>query len=400
MHVLYVIDSLNRTGGAEQAVAATAPYLVNAGVRLDVAYFVPDDGLQPDLAAAGARLFGVHRPNRRATATALRALIATRRPDLVHTTLFQADVIGRAAAAAARTPAVTSLVNSSYGPEHLASPHLKPWKLRAAQGVDAVTARGAVRFHALTRHVADSMAARLRLDRSRIEVIPRGRDPLVLGEADDARRKRVRAELGVPDDAPMVLAAARQQYQKGLDVLLTAWPRVCAEVPGARLLLAGCEGGETARLRGMADALAGGGTDSGTGSGSGPGAAPVVFLGPRSDVFDLMAAADLLAVPSRWEGLGSAALEAMGVGVPLVASDVPALRETVGSERNAVLVPPEDPAALGRALAAGLRDREGARQRAEAARERFLEHYTIEQVSARMVEFYRRALDSRRARTS
>ncbi len=116
------------------------------------------------------------------------------------------------------------------------------------------------------------------------------------------------------------------------------------------------------------------------------------FLGPRDDVFDLMAASDAFAVPSRWEGLGSAAMEAMGVGVPLVAADVPALRETVGSEDYARLVPAEHPAALAAALTDTLEDRASARVRAKAARARFLTSFTLHQVSAQMVGFYERSL--------
>lgn len=378
MHVMHVIDSLDRTGGAEQALAATAPHLVRSGVRLDVAYLLPKDGIQPQLAAAGATLFRVGRSDRLRTAAALRSLIASRRPDLVHTTLYEADVLGRAAANAARVPVVSSLVNSSYGPEHLSSPGLRPWKVRAAQAADAATAVGVRRFHALSRHVAEVMARRLRVAPRRIDVVPRGRDPELLGTVTPARRASVREGLGVDDGTPLVLAAARQQYQKGLDVLLTCWPDVRERVPGAVLALAGCEGAQTPLLRELA-----GEDDS------------VRFLGQRADVFDLMAAADVCAVPSRWEGLGSAAMEAMGVGVPLVAADVPALRETVGSDGHALLVPPGRPDALGTALVEALVEREAAAKRAEAARDRFLRHYTLEQVSESMVAFYERAVEGR-----
>ncbi|GGO96192.1 glycosyltransferase family 4 protein [Wenjunlia tyrosinilytica] len=375
MHVLHVIDSVSRTGGAEQALAATAPLLVRSGVRLDIAYLLPREGLQEQLAAAGAALFCVHRPDRLRTAAALRSLIRRRRPDIVHTTLFEADLLGRAAANAARVPVVSSLVNSSYGPEHLSSPGLQPWKVRAAQAADAATAVGVRRFHALSRHVASVMAKRLAVPSHRIDVIPRGRDPELLGTATPQRRAAVRAALGLDAQTPVVLAAARQQYQKGLDVLVGCWPMLRERVDDAVLLLAGCEGAQTPKLRSLA-----------------AGDPSVVFLGQRSDVYDLMAASDAFAVPSRWEGLGSAAMEAMGVGVPLVASDVPALRETVGSEGHALLVPSERPEELHDALLDTLTHREAAHKRAAAAREHFLRHYTLEQVTAEMIAFYRGVL--------
>ncbi len=376
VHVLYVIDSVSRVGGAEQGLVAMAPQLVRAGVRLDVAYLKESPGgFQPELTAAGATVFGVHRPGRAGRVAGLRALVRERRPELVHTTLYESDVLGRAAALSAGTPVVSSLVNSSYGPEHLHARGLNPWKVRAAQAVDAVTAQGTRRFHALTEHVAQAMAGRLRVSRDRIDVVPRGRDPELLGSVTAERRAAVRAALELPEDVPVVLAAARQQYQKGLDVLLEAWPAVRRHTPEAVLLLAGSEGAETPRLRRLAQECG-----------------QVRFLGARGDVFDLMAAADVFAVPSRWEGLGSAAMEAMGVGVPLVCSDVPALRETVGSEDYATLVPPERPAELAAALIDALEDAAAAAVRVKAARARFLTCFTLHHVSGRMVEFYERSL--------
>ncbi|MCX4689293.1 glycosyltransferase family 4 protein [Kitasatospora purpeofusca] len=371
-----MIDSVSRVGGAEQGLVAMTPQLVRAGVKLDVAYLKDSPGgFQPELTSAGADVFGVGRATRGGTVAALHRLVRERRPDLVHTTLYESDVLGRAAALAARTPVVTSLVNAAYGPEHRNARGLNPWKVRAAQAVDATTAQGTRRFHALTRYVAGAMARRLRVPSQRIDVVPRGRDPELLGSVTPDRRAAVRTALELPQDVPVVLAAARQQYQKGLDVLLEAWPEVLRAEPEAVLLLAGSEGGESERLRALAAATRG-----------------VRFLGPRDDVFDLMAASDAFAVPSRWEGLGSAAMEAMGVGVPLVAADVPALRETVGSEDYARLVTPEHPAALAAALTDTLEDRASARMRAKAARARFLTSFTLHQVSAQMVEFYERSL--------
>ncbi|MER5866722.1 glycosyltransferase family 4 protein [Kitasatospora sp. NPDC002040] len=376
MHVLYVIDSVSRIGGAEQGLVAMAPQLVRSGVRLDVAYLrISPGGFQPELTAAGANVFGVHAANRAGELAALRRLIRKRRPDLVHTTLYESDVLGRAAALASGTPVVSSLVNSAYGPEHLHARGLNPWKVRAAQAVDAATAQGTRRFHALTRHVAEVMAQRLHVSPDRIDVVPRGRDPELLGSVTPERRAAVRAGLELADDTPVVLAAARQQYQKGLDVLLEAWPAVRAGLPDAVLLLAGSPGAETPGLQKLADR-----------------AGNVRFLGPRSDVFDLMAASDAFAVPSRWEGLGSAAMEAMGVGVPLVCADVAALRETVGSEDYARLVPPERPAELAAALLETLGDRSAAELRVKAARARFLTSFTLHHVTGRMVEFYERSL--------
>ncbi|UGQ10572.1 glycosyltransferase [Yinghuangia sp. ASG 101] len=376
VHVLHVIDSVDRAGGAEQALAVTASRLVRRGVTLDVAYLLDMDGFQPELVDAGASLFGVHAKSRAATVSGLRRVIRDRTPDLVHSTLFEADVAGRAAAVTCRVPVVSSLVNSAYGPEQFASPTLRWWKLRAAQALDAATARGVCRFHALTDHVADVMARRLAVRRSRIDVVPRGRDPELLGAARK-QRDAVRAALGIGADTPVVLAAARQEYQKGLDILVDAFGSVRTSIPEAVLLLAGPPGTQTERLRAAAEKVGG--------------EASVRFLGERRDVAELMGAADVFALSSRWEGLGSVVIEAMGCGTPVVATDLPPVREIVGSTECAVLVPPGHTAALATALTGALSDRAEAEARAAAAAARFLDTFTVDRVVDRMVEFYARA---------
>jgi len=378
VHVLYLIDSLS-TGGAERSLAELAPGYAARGIRLDVAYFHERPGVQEDLRRAGASLFPIGGSGRVDFARRAHRLLRDRRPDLVHTTLFEADVAGRIASWRARIPVVTSLVNLAYGPEQLTDPHLRRWRVEAARRLDALTARRVTRFHAITRVVAEVMTERLRLRRGRVDVIPRGRDPDVIGRRTKGRRDDARRRIGVDGSAPIGFAAARQEFQKGLDVLVEAFPAVLAEVPQARLVVAGREGGLTEQL-GAATARLGL-------------ANAVSFIGTRTDVLDLMCAADAFAFPSRWEGLGVAVLEAMALEAPIVASDIPAIREVIGDdEERALLVPPDRADALAAAIVRTLTDTEAAGARAVAARERFLERFTLDRVADATVAFYQRAL--------
>lgn len=379
MHVLYLIDGLDLSG-AEQALAAMAPHWVRRGLTLDVGWFYDRRGLEHRLEEAGATLFdltGASGHGRRARRA--RALIRARRPDLVHTTLFDSDLAGRLGALFTGVPVVTSLVNMAYGPEQLAgNPSLQPWKLRAAQAVDALTARRVVRFHAITDQVAEVMGRRLRIPAGRIEVVPRGRDPERLGQPSPERRSRVRAALGIAEDRPVVLGAARHERQKGLDVLVDAFAQVRRSQPDALLLVAGREGNATA---GLHQAVAGHGM-----------ADAVRFLGMRDDVADLMCACDTWVEPSRWEGGPGAMLEAMALAAPIVASDLSVYAGAVENAVSARLVPVGDANRLAEAVVDTLVDRAGAAERAERARQRFLERFTIGGVSDQMLGFYARAL--------
>jgi glycosyltransferase involved in cell wall biosynthesis len=378
VRILYVIDSLG-AAGAERSLAAMALPYADRGIELEVAYLHDRPGVQADLEAAGARLHSLAGPGRRpGWALRTRRLIAERRPDLVHTTLFEADIAGRVGAALARVPVVSSLVNAAYSRDHAATPGIARWKIRGAQFADAVTARRVVRFHANAGHLADVMAQRLRVPRDRIEVIPRGRDPQRLGRRDPERRAKMRADLGVSSNCPMLLAIARHEHQKGLDVLLEALPAVRERIPAVRLAIAGRDGNQTPALLEAAQLQGRKGA--------------VDFLGPRDDIPDLLCAADVVVIPSRWEGLSNVLIEAMALEAPVVCSDLPTLHDAVTNGETASMVPPGDPKALADAIVATLSDPAAATHRAARARQRFLAGFTIDGVVDQMAAFYDRAL--------
>jgi glycosyltransferase involved in cell wall biosynthesis len=378
MRVLYVIDSLV-PGGAERSLLALAPRYAERDIDLEVAYLHDRTGLQQQftdagvtlhsLAGSGTRMGWIWRTQR---------LLERRRPDIVHTTLFEADLAGRVAAGLRHRPVVSSLVNIAYGPEMLRDPGLRSWKVRQARLADAMTCRWVRRFHAVSDHVGEVMAKRLRIPRHKIDVIPRGRDLEALGSPTPDRRTRTRAELRLPGDAPVLFVAARQERQKGIDVVLLAMPRILEALPAARLVIAGREGNDTPRIRSTVTEL---GLDD-----------AVTFLGVREDIGGLLCASDAFVSPSRWEGFPGAVLEAMAMGTPIVATDLPMVREAVGDERCAWLVPPDRPAALAAASIDALTKPSLAEERASAARQRFNERFTIDRVADQMVAFYHRTL--------
>lgn len=381
MHILHLIDSL-AFGGAETSLASSASELIARGVRVDVAYLKARPGVAGDLEEAGATLFSLaHRHGRTGWVRECRRLVQDRRPDLLHTTLFEADVAGRLAGASVGVPVVSTLANLAYGPEQLTNPDLRPWKVRGARTIDATTARLASRFHAISHTVAEVMGRRLALDPNRIDVVPRGRDPHQLGRRSDERRHAARRVLGVQLDTALVVAAARHEHQKGLDVLVQAWPAIRAVIPAAQLVIAGREGNQSPLLRQLISGALDGGDSEG-----------IRLLGPRADVPELLCAADIFVMPSRWEGLGSVLLEAMALEAPIVASDLPSVREATGSD-GARLVSAGDHRGVAAAVVDMLLEPVTAARRARAARQRFLDRFTITEVTDGMLDFYRRALE-------
>lgn len=378
MHLFYLIDSL-AAGGAERSLAGLAPEYLKREMKVDIAHLHSRPALEIEFDRSGINMFSLDGSrNRLEWIRQTTHLLKHRRPDVIHTTLFESDLVGRIAGSLSGVPVVSSLVNVAYGPENLSDPRMKKPKVRAAQMLDAVTARRVVRFHAVTRHVSDVMSRRLRIPQTRIDVIPRGRSPASLGTRTVERGREARIELEVDIEAPLVLAAARHEHQKGLDVLLEAFHIVLEKVPQAQLVIAGREGNQTPELHAIASRL---------------GIAKAVrFLGVRNDVPELLSAANVFVAPSRWEGLGGVLLEAMALEAPIVATDLPATREIVSDELDALLVRPDHPESIARAVQRVLLNPQDTAGRVECARTRFLNHYTISRVTDEMIAFYGRAL--------
>lgn len=382
MRVLTIIDSL-AVGGAEKSLSMLSPHLVDRGVDMHVAFLTDRPGLNDELSSGGATLHSL--AGREGWMPALVRtvrLIREVRPDLVHTTLFSSDIIGRTAGWVTRTPVVSSFVTESYGPEHVFNPEYRAWKVRAAQVVDAVTARFVTRFHAVSEASATVMSQRLRVPTHKIQVITRGRDPIRLGERTPQRRQQVRTQLGISEGAPLVFAAARHYHLKGLDVLITAFAKVRASFPDAELLIAGRDGPATRELHQLIKS-----NELGQ---------AVTMSGYRPDVPDLMAAADVFVLPSRAEGSPGVLIEAMAMEAPTVASDMQSVRELVGRDGEiAYLATVGSADEIALAIIRLLQNPEHARTMASAGRQRFLDRYAMDAIADATTAMYQACISGR-----
>ena len=223
--------------------------------------------------------------------------------DVVHTHLWAGDTWGRLGAALGGQAAVVCT-------EHNTRPE-DPWRQRLS-----------AMLHPLCRAVVGVSEAAA--DLSRRAGVPAHKVHVIHNGVDLARFTPRPPRAGLPR---VVLGLGRLAPQKGFDLLAAA----VARVPGLRLELVG-EGP-------MGPELA---------------AAGALLHGWVSDVAPLLARADLVAIPSRWEGFGLVAVEAMAAGVPVLCSEVPGLVEVVGDA--ALRVPPEDVSALAAALRALVED--------------------------------------------
>jgi glycosyltransferase involved in cell wall biosynthesis len=374
MRVLHVINSLG-TGGAERSLSELLPVMSDAGIESSVACLYRNPaGVHPRV-EADYRVDVVGR-DRLPALRRIRALVRELRPELVHTTIFDADVIGRLASVGTGSRVLTSLVNTTYDGVRLADASINPMKLSAAKAVDRFTARYCTdHFHAISGAVRDSAVMHLGIRPDQITVIERGRDLSRLGRPSPSRRRRIRAELGLPDDSEVVLHIGRQERQKGLETLLQAVAQVSSKRPSVVLVQAGRNGLSSAALRTRADEpdLRG----------------HVRFLGHRDDVGDLLAAADVFVFPSVYEGLGGSLIEAMAMGVPAVVSDVPALVDVVEHGRGALIVPTASASALAESVQRVLADDQLAGRLRMQAQEIFASRFTLDRSARKMIGLYK-----------
>ena len=211
-------------------------------------------------------------------------------------------------------------------------------------------------------------------------VVSNGVDLTAFAAAGPGERTTARSRLGL-EDGPLAVCVGRLCDAKGQDLLVDAWPSVQARVEGARLVLVG-DGPEERRLT----RKVGGGVE---------------LVGARKDVRDWLVAADVVAVPSRWDGLSLVLLEALACGRSVVATDVPGAREAVGEEAGAI-VPVEAPDALADALALRLLQPASAANEGAAARIRAERLFDLRLTHERMTALYADVLegsDGRRPQT-
>jgi glycosyltransferase involved in cell wall biosynthesis len=237
----------------------------------------------------------------------LAARLRRQRPHLVQTFLFHANVVGRLAARWAGVPRVVSGIRVA---ERRARWHL--W-------LDRLTHRWADRHVCVSQSVAQ-FAAQHGLPADRLVVIPNG---IEVGQYPSSKPADL-APLGIPPGSRVVIFVGRLDRQKGLEWLLATTPSWIDRVPGCHLLLVG-HGPELRPLQWLRDRL---GLTS-----------RVHFALWRPDVAELMAASNLLVLPSRWEGMPNVVLQAMASRLPVVATDVEGVRELLGESAEAQVVP-------------------------------------------------------------
>jgi glycosyltransferase involved in cell wall biosynthesis len=355
------------------------------GVRPHLAVLYPAQDLVPELEAVGVVIHDLSRPGERAArphtvlrqARSLRSVIRAVDPAVVHSTLFDADVVTRLAGAGTGVPLLTTWASTSYSATRLRLETGPSGRARdVVRRLDAWSGRLArSRYHAVTAGVAADGIAALGAPPGRVRVVERGRDPASFPPRVGGPDAAVRRELGLDEHATVLLTVARQFSQKGHVHLLAAFDRLAAHDASVTLVMVGPAGPATPEIERVR---------AGVGH-----AGRVVDLGARTDVPRLLRAADVFVLASVAEGAAGAVIEAMAVGVPVVCTRLEGLEGVLTHGRNAALARPGDADDLLRVLTDVLAEHGAATERAAVARRDFEERFTLDGAADRMTELYR-----------
>jgi glycosyltransferase involved in cell wall biosynthesis len=279
---------------------------------------------------------------------AIRRLYAERDPDIAHMHTSHAHALGCLARVGRQRPltAVSRRVDFSIYRNFLRTSWFK-YRLLGD------------RYIAISRAVK-GVLVKDGIPADRIEVVSSGVD---VARLEQAKRKDLRADLGLPPGTPLVGDVAAFGWHKAQEVLVAATPMILEEVPDAHVVFIGdgeCRGKVEAYARRLGNP-----------------ASRVHFTGFRDDVPEVLASLDVFVMCSILEGLCTSALDAQAVGVPVVASAVGGLVEAVADGETGLLVPPRDPAALASAVARVLRDGALKRRLGDAGRVRVREGFSV-----------------------
>jgi glycosyltransferase involved in cell wall biosynthesis len=342
LNVLQLIPTLDRSG-AEKQMVLVAKGLPRDRFRVEVAALTRLGPLAAELRSAGVPLTLINKPWKvdLFALARLTKFLKKKRFDVVHTWVFAASSYGRLAARRAKVPVVVTsemAVDLWKGPGHLA--------------IDRRLARWSDKVVGNSHAVVEFYRTKVRVPEDRLAMIYSG-----IGDEEppEVDRADIRTRQGWPADAPMILFAGRLMPQKAVGDLIDALDLLQHVRPDVRTLIVGAgpqrrELEETAHAYRLDD--------------------KVRFLGHRDDVPRLLAACDLLVLPSKYEGLPNVVLEAMRYRKPVVATAAPGTTELVIDGQTGRLVPVGNPPALAQALRAVLSDPEEARRLGAAGRAR------------------------------
>lgn len=368
--VLYLIDSLG-PGGAERLMVDLLPRLRAHAIESEVVAIQERHGnpIADDLRGVGVPVstIGIERLRERGALARVITEIERTRPDIIHTQLEFADILGTIAASRLGIPSITT-IHTLDRPRRWSKEALRfrlmAWTLR----------RRSDRVVAVSRSARHHVLEKAGLRKRQTTTIHNGIDLHPFLDVDHGRRDVIRAKLGIPPTAQVVTTVAVLRRPKGIDHMIEALPALSRAHQRLQYLIVG-DGPHRGPLEAHVARL---GVEK-----------LVHFVGRRADVADMLVSSDIFVLPSLTEALPTVLIEAMAVGLPVVATNVGGTPEIVDHGATGLLVPAGRPDRLADAVGRLLGSPRQRTAMGVTGRRVASERFGIDRHAARLADEYR-----------
>lgn len=367
IHILHIIESLGR-GGAERQLVNLIAEIDRKCFDLVVVCLNGPTEFALDIESQNIKWISLNAPQFFQIPLVIGQLISIIhgvRPDIVHTWLSRADFAGRMAAFLCRVPVISSIQSPIYE-EHvfINNPQQKSWKMQIVRVLDWLTGRiSNAHYVGCSQNTSQSAQRALAIKAAYIYTI----------------YNSVKSKI---DDNPYLqrglVIVGRLAPEKGHKYLLSAVASVKETFPEITLDIIG-NGNLYLDLIDLTKSL--------------QIEHHVNFLGIQQNIENLLKNYRIFVFPSLFEGLPLALLEAMAVGLPVIASDIPPHREIIDHGVQGILVPPQNPEALAQAIIELLNDAERCKRMGEAGRRRIAERFNIRVTVKQWEQLYRKLVN-------
>ena len=380
MRILHVISRLTY-GGAAALVTQWATYLQRTEHLVDVCTIYTKGQFAEQLERQGIKVYDMgldpegqrYHPRRKydlRVLLPLARLVRSGSYDIVHAHLFPTTLFVAAASIFAKEPGYIFSEHSVLNRRR---------RFHVFKILDWVIYRRYAQIIAVSDQVGEALLRWLPGLEGKVQVVPNAVDPAQYC-VPEAQVHHIRQEFGINEEHKVVLYAGRLLPAKGPDILLEALSYLPARDTSVRVLMAG-NGPLEDTLRKQAANLS---LD-----------VKVTFLGLRTDLPVLLNLADLVVLPSRWEGLPMILLEAMAAHKPVIATTVGGIPEVIEHGVSGWLVPAEDPPALARGIGLLLCSTDLCERLSNGALQRVCTQYSIEAAIEKLLDIYKNVLQVR-----
>jgi glycosyltransferase involved in cell wall biosynthesis len=370
LNILHVISKLP-VGGVENQLLLTLRNYDRTKLKPLVCSLLDKGEIGKEIEDLGIEVISLNKLKHRFDPTIIRDiynLIKMRNVKIVRTHQYHANLYGRLAAWLAKVPCIVASVHNIYTIDR--KPHRRVINRFLAEFTDKIVAVSETVKHDILKYDG--------LSEDKVTVIYNGIDTVRFSDVDGSI---IRKEFNIQSDIPIVGTIGRLTLQKGQKYLIEAISLVKKRFPQIILLIVG-DGPMKEELKEYAKSIGLNGH--------------IIFTGSRRDIPALLTAMDIFVLPSLWEGLPNALLEAMAVGKPIIATDILPVREIINSKELGILVPAKDSTAIASSIESLLVNKTFAETLSNNARKRACSDFNIETTVSRYTYLFKKILNNKK----